>query len=122
MGVILWQGHSLIKQGVVTPVSDLDLGPNGSFFSVPKNREKASFTVNLVAFNDSMRTRPQPLQIPSVQPVAILMIVRNTGNLQFLPPKMKGVSDPHVAVMWEIFSVCSPGGGGVNLWWPVMSI
>ena len=67
--------RALIAQGVLTPVRDPDLGPNGSFFPVPKNREKASFIVNLVAFNDSMRWRPPPLHIPSVEFAAILMLV-----------------------------------------------
>ena len=49
--------RALIGQGVLTPIRDPDLGPNGSFFPVPKNRENASFIVNLVAFNESMRSK-----------------------------------------------------------------
>ena len=47
--------RALIGQGVLTPVREPNLGPHGSFFPVPKNREKACFIVNLVAFNDKSK-------------------------------------------------------------------
>ena len=53
--------RALIGQGVLIPVRDPHLGANGSFFPLPKYLAKASFIVNLLAFNESMRFEPPPL-------------------------------------------------------------
>ena len=97
---------------MLIPVCDPDLGPNGSFFPVPKNQEKASFIVNLVVFNESMRSKPPPLQIPFVELAALLMLVQDSGHMHCLPPRVRGDSDPHIIAMWELLSLHASGGGG----------
>ena len=94
------------------PVCDPELGCNVSFFPVPKNWEKAGFIVNSVAFNQSMRSKPPPLQIPSVELVALLMLVQDLGNMHCLPPRVRGDSDSdsHIATVWGLFSLHASGG------------
>ena len=103
--------RALIGKGVLRPVHDPDLGPSGSFFPVPKYQEKASCIVNLVAFNESMRSRPPPLQIPSQKLAAILMLVQDIGNLHSLPPRFRGDCDRYIALVCGMFSLRAPGQG-----------
>ena len=104
--------RALIGRGVLTPVRDPYLGLNRSFFSVPKNREKASFIVNLVAFNESVHSKPPLLQIPSVELAGIVMLVQDSRNLHSLPPRVRGDHDRHIAVVWELLSLHASGVGG----------
>ena len=62
-----------------------------------------------------MRSKPPPLQIPSVELAAILMLVQDSGNLNCLPPRVRGDSDPHIAVVWELLSLHALGGGITRL-------
>ena len=106
---------ALIGQGVLIRVRDLELGPNGSFFPVPKNRQKASFILNLVALDESMCSKPPPLQIPLVELAALLMLVQDSGNMHCPPPRVRGDSDPHIAAVWELISLhaSAAAGGGI---------
>ena len=57
-----------------------------------------------------MTPRPPPLQNPSVELAAIVMLVQESGNLRFLPPRVKGDADPHVC--GRKCSRCAQGRGG----------
>ena len=103
--------RALICHGVLIPVRDPDLGPNGTFFPVPRNREKSSFIVNLVDFNESMRSKPPPLQILSVELATLLMLVQVSGNVHCLPPRVRGDCDQHIFAVWELFSLHALGEG-----------
>ena len=83
----------------------------GPFPRCPKNREKASFIVNLVAFNESMHSKPPPLQIPSVELAALLMLVHDLRHMHCMPPRVRGDSNPHVIALWELLSLHASGGG-----------
>ena len=101
--------RALIGQGVLTPVHGADLRPNGSFFPVPKNQEKGSFIVSLMAFNKNMRSRPLLLQFPSIELATILMPLPDTGNLHSLPRCSD--CDWYMVVWWEMFPLRASGQG-----------
>ena len=103
--------RALIGQGVLIPVHDPNSGPNGSFLPVPKNRQKASFIVNLVAFNESMHSKPPPLQIPSVELATLFLLVQRLGHMHCVPPRPRGNSDPRIIAAWELLSLHALGGG-----------
>ena len=56
-----------------------------------------------------------PLQIPSVELAAVLMLVQDAGNLNCLLPKVREDSDPHIDVVWGMLSLHASGGGGALL-------
>ena len=77
--------RALVQQGVLRPCLADGLGPNGSFFAIPKNSEKASCICNMVLFNKAQGCDSPPLRLPSVELVAFLQIVHRNIHLDFVP-------------------------------------
>ena len=82
--------RALVQQGVLRPCLADGLGPNGYFFAIPKNSEKASCICNMVLFNKAQGCDSPPLRLPGVELVAFLQIVHWNIHLDFVPAGCAG--------------------------------
>ena len=66
---------ALVRQGVMYPCANTRLGPNRYLFQIPRSMEKASLICSLVLFNREPRESPARLELPSIEIVALIMLV-----------------------------------------------
>ena len=88
--------RALVEQGVLRPCRADGLGPNGSLFAIPKNSEKASCICNMVLFNKAQGGGSPPLQLSSVELVALLQVVHWNVHMDFVPAGCAGVVGDNV--------------------------
>ena len=67
---------TLRTQGLLHPVEDASMRPNGNVFAIPKSSDKASLIVNMVPFNRATQGKPPSFHLPSGEVLALLMQVQ----------------------------------------------